>query len=232
MPATTTAFRLRVWPPVGARRLSTSSKSGRRPLATGRNHTNHLDKAPTTQTTPSLSLLPQACTRQTRGVHGKTEKKNPPKQSSVLARPPRARSPSRGGDHLIAPARRAASSRSRLQSPQSQKHAAPINMASVAPRPSAYPTSYQTLVGGDVEKGSADDMGAAVDVARQGFVRKTLGKRARPHADAAKRRRRFSRPLHSLAASSPSRPPPRNPTAQKQTQIPQASCRCSCSSPR
>jgi LysM repeat protein len=48
--------------------------------------------------------------------------------------------------------------------------------ASVATRPVAYPPSYQ-VVSGDVEKGEAveNDMSVAQNVARQGFVRKTLG---------------------------------------------------------
>jgi FtsH-binding integral membrane protein len=49
-----------------------------------------------------------------------------------------------------------------------------------APRPPAYPVSYRTLhedSGGDVEKGSGveADMLTALDVARQGFIKKTLG---------------------------------------------------------
>jgi hypothetical protein len=88
-------------------------------------------------------------------------------------------------------------------------------MAAVA-RPQAYPTSYQTV--DDVEKGGVeDDLGVGLDVARQGFVRKTLGENlahARPRL-----RRRFSRPL--TRRKKPNRP--------KKTK---ASFRRNCWSPR
>lgn len=62
-----------------------------------------------------------------------------------------------------------------------------MSTASVAPRPAAYPLTYQTV--DDLEKGAGGtvegDLSAALDVARQGFVRKTLGERGSARGGAA-----------------------------------------------